>query len=118
MMKLVYASALLVNSVLVLACAPQPQLPQLVQPESADFAEQFDPQTLQEIRVTAKTVALARPTDSDVICREVTPTGSHISKQRCDRRSALRRQREEAQKWLRTDGLDGSVSGVYSVPTR
>ena len=118
MMKFGLTGVLFVSSVLILACTTQPQLPQLVESDSADLAEPLDPQLLREIRVTAKAVALSPPMDSDVVCRRVTPTGSHLSKQRCDRRSSLRRQRQEAQEWLRSDGLDGSVSGVFSVPTR
>jgi len=117
-MKFGLAGILFVSSALILACTTQPQLPQLVESDSADSAELIDPQLLSEIRVTAKAVALSPPMDSDVGCRRITPTGSHLSKRRCDTRSSLRRQREEAQEWLRSDGLDGSVSGVFSVPTR
>ena len=118
MMKFGLTGVLFMSSVLILACTTQPQVPQLVESDSADLAEPLDPQLLREIRVTAKAVALSPPMDSAVVCRRITPTGSHLSKQRCDRRSSLRRQREEAQEWLRSDGLDGSVSGVFSVPTR
>ena len=117
-MKFGVAGMLFVSSTLILACTTQPQLPQIVESDSADLAEPLDPQLLREIRVTAKAVALSPPMDSDVVCQRITPTGSHLSKPPCDRSSSLRRQREEAQEGLRSDGLDGSVSGVFSVPTR
>ena len=117
-MKLISAGAVLASVFLLAACAAQPEsimTAQLEPVEPTEAAAQYDPEVLQEIKTNARTVAIAPQVESDVVCQRVTPTGSHISERRCYTRQALRRQSEEAQEWLRSGGLRGSVSEVYSV---
>ncbi len=114
-MKPMQASAGLWLVLLLTACAGQQPAPDATQLVAA-VAD--DPQTLQEIKVNAKTVALlpARPpADDDVICVEEKTTGSRIATNRCYTREQQRRQNEEAQEWLRSGGLSGSVAEVYTI---
>ena len=114
-MKLISAVAALASVFLLAACAAQPEPIVTAQLEPVDPSAQYDPEVLQEIKTNAKTVAIAPQLESEVVCQRVTPTGSHISERRCYSKQALRRQSEEAQEWLRSGGMRGSISEVYSV---
>ncbi len=95
---------------LLTACASQQEA---ADPQQANAAEAPDAETLQEIRLNAEQVALARePQESDVVCERVTPTGSHIPQRRCVSRAAMREESEQAQEWLRSDGTRGAITEV------
>ena len=116
-MKLISTTALLVSIVFLAACAAQREAPETAQLEPVEVAAQHDPQTLQEIKLNAETVALGqapRDSDSEVVCRKETRPGSHISERRCYTRAALRQRTDEAQEWLRTGGAAGSLTEVHS----
>ena len=116
-MKLISTTAPLVSIVFLAACAAQREAPETAQPETVDVAAQHDPQTLQEIKLSAETVALepaGTNSDSELVCRQERRPGSHISERRCYTRAAVRRQAEEAQEWLRTGGTAGSITEVHS----
>lgn len=73
-----------------------------------------DDESVAQIKRTAENVAVtpAPPSSSEVVCREVRITGSHLPKERCATRARSRREAQEAREWLRSGGLDGSVSVV------
>lgn len=114
-MKPIRASCGLWLVTLLTGCAAQQSAPDSTQLLTAVAN---DPQTLQEIEVNVKTIALlsARPpADDDVICVKEKTTGSHIATNRCYTREQQRRQNEEAAEWLRSGGLRGSVAEVYTI---
>ena len=114
-MKPMQASAGLWLVLLLTACAAQQPEPE---PTQLAAAVAHDPQILQEIKVNAKTVVLlpARSSaDDEVICVREKTTGSHIATDRCYTREQQRRQNAEAQEWLRSGGLSGSVAEVYPI---
>ncbi len=104
--------AILGSSVLA-ACATQQEVSESADAQQASAAEASDSETLQEIKLNAEQVSLARaPQDSDVVCERVVPTGSLIPKRRCVTRAALREETEQAQEWLRSDGTRGAITEV------
>ena len=114
-MKLVYTTATLATGILLVACAAQPEPTNTAQLQQVEVATQRLGQTAD-----AKTVALtgtaartASATNSGVVCRRVRPTGSYISKRQCLTREDWQLQAEQAQEWMRTDGISGSVSEVH-----
>jgi hypothetical protein len=114
-MKPMRVSAGLWLVILLTACAAEQPAPE---PALLVTAVAHDPQTLQEIKVNVKTVAMlpTRPSaDDDVICVREKTTGSHIATDRCYTREQQRRRNSEAQEWLRSGGLSGSVSEVYPI---
>ena len=120
-MKLISSTALLVSIGSLIACAAQQDAPETAESVSVGVAAELDPQTLQEIKLSAETVALAgAPTDSDgesdsdLVCRNERRPGSHISERHCYTRAALRQRSDEAQEWLRTGGAAGSITEVHS----
>ena len=114
-MRLHTTAALLVGTMLVVACAGQPDAPEDGQLGLVAAGESGS-EELEEIRLNAEAVRLggnapSRPTlGSDTVCEDFTPTGSHLSKTRCTTRAERRREAEEAQEWMRTDGISGSIS--------
>ena len=109
----IMALVAILSAGLLAACAPQQDLPPATDAQQASAVEPPDSETLQEIRLNAEQVSLARPAqESDVVCERVAPTGSFIPKERCVTRAALREETEQAQEWLRSDGTRGSVTEV------
>ena len=100
-------------SALLAACATQQEVSDSADAAQASATEAPDSETLQEIKLNAEQVSLARaPQESDVVCERVAPTGSLIPKERCVTRAALREETEQAQEWLRSDGTRGSITEV------
>ena len=98
---------------LLAGCAAQQEMSESANAQQASAAEAPDSETLQEIKLNAEQVSLARaPQDSDVVCERVVPTGSLIPKRRCVTRQALRDETEQAQEWLRSDGTRGAITEV------
>jgi len=112
-MKLISATALLAGVILLAACAAQPTALEIAQSAQADAAAQFDPETLEEIRLSAETISLPRSlADSEVVCQRVQRVGSHMRRQVCLTRAEWRRQSEEAQEWMRSDGQQGAITEI------
>ena len=98
---------------LLAACATQQEVSPATDAQQASAAEAADSETLQEIKLNAEQVSLARsPQETDIVCERVAPTGSLIPKRRCVTRAALREETEQAQEWLRSDGTRGSITEV------
>ena len=98
---------------LLAACATQQEVSESANAQQASAAEAPDSETLQEIKLNAEQVSLARaPQESDVVCERVVPTGSLIPQRRCKTRAALREETEQAQEWLRSDGTRGAITEV------
>ena len=109
------ASAGLWLVILLTACAAEQLAPE---PALLVTAVAHDPQTLQEIKVNVKTVAMLPtrpPADDDVICVKEKITGSRIATNRCYTREQQRRQNADAQEWLRSGGQRGAVAEVYPI---
>jgi len=103
----------ILGSGLLAACAAQQDMSESTDAAQASAAEAPDSETLQEIKLNAEQVSLARPPqESDVVCERVAPTGSLIPKRRCVTRAAMREETEQAQEWLRSDGARGSITEV------
>ena len=95
----------LLSSLSLLGCTAQPVLPLL----SLTGVSQVQLENAKEVPIRR------RPTGGDrVVCRYVTPTGSHLRRKECYTVRQREQQAAEAQEWLRSGGQRGSAT--YADP--
>ena len=100
-MRAVALSLSLLSSLSLLGC-----IAQSVQPlHSLTGASQVQLENAKEVPIGR------RPTGADrVVCRYVTPTGSHLRRKECYTVRQREQRAAEAQEWLRSGGQRGSVT--------
>lgn len=98
--------AAIVVSALLAACSfPRPLPP-------VDISASPSATAMPALEDVEPTVVYIVPSRTEVVCREVARTGSHIARRECFPRDASRRQSQEAREWLRSGGVEGSVSVI------
>ena len=91
----------LLSSMSLLGCTAQPVLPLL----SPADATQVQLENVKEVPIRRQPISGDR-----VVCRYVTPTGSHLRRRECYTVRQRAQEAAEAQEWLRSGGQRGAVT--------
>ncbi len=88
------------------ACATSPPAGQ-----GNDADARAPTETPEAFRANATPVVVEpqRRTGDTVVCREEARVGTHLKRRRCFTRRGLDAMREDAQRWVRTNGQEGAL---------